>query len=181
LACTRGTPHFDQPLNVSIRPEKPYGLHSPTRPRLYGTDVQGRRFVLPHQRPDSYTGYSRLLASGWKRHLTPNHPYQNLSPDLYPGSISHLSYSNGILACVYEISETGGSWLVVPGQTQRQLTQALPLPNLARPDRERCSYCHSQHVNSTPLMTMSCTTSQLLEWKDLCQACNHLTTRGEAD
>ena len=53
-----------------------------------------------------------IETSGWKRHLTPNHPDQNLSPDLYP-SISHLSYSNGILACICEITETGGSWLVV--------------------------------------------------------------------
>jgi hypothetical protein len=50
--------------------------------------------------------------SRWKRHLTPNYPDQNVSFDL-PPSISHLNYSNGILACVCEISETGESWLVV--------------------------------------------------------------------
>jgi len=47
-----------------------------------------------------------------KRHLTPNQQGQSLSSDL-PLSISHLSYSNGILACVCEISETGEPWLVV--------------------------------------------------------------------
>jgi hypothetical protein len=48
----------------------------------------------------------------WKRHLIPNHQGQSLLTDL-PPSISHLTYSNGILACVCEISETGESWLVV--------------------------------------------------------------------
>ena len=50
--------------------------------------------------------------SRWKGHLTRDPRSQSLSPESHP-SISHLTYTNGILACVCEISETGESWLVV--------------------------------------------------------------------
>jgi hypothetical protein len=87
----------------------------------YGTDFTYNNGVLcyhskGHIRLLDIHGCSRtedyIDTTKWKRHLTQNHPIQDLSPELHP-SISHLSYKNGILACVCEISETGESWLVV--------------------------------------------------------------------